>query len=44
MVEIVKYGGFVLEVIEGFFCHKLEYILYTEFVTDMFKKSDFLKS
>ena len=30
IVEIVKCGGVVLEVFEGFFCHNLEYISYTE--------------
>ena len=41
---IVKYGGIVLEVFEGFFCHNLEYNNYTEFATDMFEKRDFFKS
>ena len=44
IVEIVKYGGIILEVYEGFFCHNLEYNPYTEFVTDMFKKRDMAKS
>ena len=39
-VAIVKYGGFTLEVYEGFFCHNFEYNPYTEFVTDMFEKRD----
>ena len=38
IVEIVKCGGVILEVHEGFFCHILEYNRYTEFVTDMFEK------
>ena len=44
IVEIVKCGGVILEVFEGFFCHNLEYNPYTEFVTDMFEKRDLLKS
>ena len=44
IVEIVKYGGIILEVYEGFFCHNLEYNPYTEFVTDMFEKRDLFKS
>ena len=44
IVEIVKYGGVILEVYEGFFCHNLEYNPYTEFVTDMFQKRDMFKS
>ena len=44
IVEIVKYGGVILEVYEGFFCHNLEYKTYTEFVTDMFEKRDLFKS
>ena len=40
IVEIVKCGGIILEVYEGFFCHNLEYNPYTEFVTDMFEKRD----
>ena len=44
IVEIVKYGGEILEVYEGFFCHNLEYNPYTEFVTDMFQKRDMFKS
>ena len=44
IVEIVKYGGEILEVYEGFFCHNLEFNPYTEFVTDMFKKRDLFKS
>ena len=44
IVEIVKYGGEILEVYEGFFCHNLEFNPYTEFVTDMFQKRDMFKS
>ena len=44
IVEIVKCGGVILEVFEGFFCHSLEYNPYTEFVTDMFEKRDMIKS
>ena len=40
IVEIVKCGGVILEVYEGFFCHNLEYNPYTECVTDMFEKID----
>ena len=44
IVEIVKCGGVILEIYEGFFCHNLEYNPYTEFVTDMFEKRDLFKS
>ena len=44
IVEIVKCGGVILDVNERFFCHNLEYIPYTEFVTDMFEKRDLFKS
>ena len=44
IVEIVKCGGVILEVFEGFFCYNLEYNPYTEFVTDMFEKRDLFKS
>ena len=44
VVEIVKYGGLILEVFEGFFCHNQEYNPYTEFVRDMFEKRDLFKS
>ena len=44
IVEIVKYGGVILEVFEGFFSHNLEFNPYTEFVTDMFQKRDMFKS
>ena len=44
IVEIVRCGGVILEVFEGFFCHNLEYNPYTEFVTDMFEKRDLFKS
>ena len=44
IVEIVKCGGVILEVFEGFFCHNLEYNPYTEFFTDMFEKRDLFKS
>ena len=42
IVEIGKYGGIILEIYEGFFCHNLEYNPYTEFVTDMFEKEIYL--
>ena len=44
IVEIVKCGGVILKIFEGFFCHNLEYNPYTEFVTDMFEKRDLFKS
>ena len=44
IVEIVKYGGIFLEVLEEFFCHNLNFNPYTEFVTDMFEKRDIFKS
>ena len=44
IVEKVKYGGVILEVFEGFFCHILNFNPYTEFVTDMFEKRDLFKS
>ena len=46
IVEIVKCecGGVILEIYEGFFCHNLNFIPYTEFVTDMFEKRDLFKS
>ena len=44
IVEIVKCGGVILEVYEGFFCHNLNFNPYTEFVTDMFEKRDMFKS
>ena len=36
IVEVIKCGGDVLEVFEGFFCQKLEYNPHREFVTDVF--------
>ena len=44
IVEIVKCGGVILEIYEGFFCHNLNFNPYTEFVTDMFEKRDLFKS
>ena len=44
IVEIVEYGGEILDVYEGFFCYNLEYNPYTEFVTEMFQKRDMFKS
>ena len=44
IVQIVKYGGIILEVFEGFSCHNLEFNPYTKFVTDMFEKKDLFKS
>ena len=44
IVEIVKYGGIILEVFQGFFCHNLDCTPYAKFVTDMFKKRVLFKS
>ena len=44
ILEIVKCGGIILDVYEGFFCHNLEDNPDTEFVTDMFEKRDLPKS
>ena len=44
IVEIVKCGGIILELFEGFFCHNLEHNPKTVFVTDMFEKRDLFKS
>ena len=44
IVEIVKYGGVILDVYEGFFCHNLKFNPYTKFVTDIFQKRDLFKS
>ena len=43
-VEVVKYGGIVLEVFDGFFHHNIEHNPYTEFVTVLFQKRDLFKS
>ena len=43
-VEKLKYGGVILDVNEGFFCHDLKYNPYTEFVTDKFEKRDLFKT
>ena len=39
IVEIVKCGGIILEVIEGFFCYNLECNPYKEFVAEIFEKT-----
>ena len=44
IVEIVEYVGVILEVFEGFFRLSLEYNPDTEFVTDMFEKTDLFKA
>ena len=44
IIEIVKCGGVILEVFEGFFCHNLEFNPYTDFVTNMFEKRDLFES
>ena len=43
IVELVKYGGILLEVFEGFFCYNLHYNPYTQFVFDMSEKKDLFK-
>ena len=44
-VEIAKCGGNILEVFEGFFCLKgMQYIPYTDFVSDMFEERDSFKA
>ena len=40
IVEIVKTGGLILEVFEGFFYHNLESNPYTEIVIERIEKSD----
>ena len=42
IVDLVKCGGIILEVYEGFSGHKSEYNPYTEFVTDMFEREIYL--
>ena len=44
VVEVVKCGGVILEVVEGFFWYNLEYNPNTEFATDMFERRDFFES
>ena len=44
IVEIVKCGGFLLEVSENFFCHTLENNTYTEIIPDMFVKRALFES
>ena len=44
IVEVVKYGGYILKVIEGSRCHNQKYNPYTEFVTEMFEKRDLIIS
>ena len=44
IVEIVKYGGTILKVFEGFLCHNLEHNPYLESVTDMLERRDLFKS
>ena len=44
IVEIVKCGGLIFEVFDGFFCHNLVYNPYTKFVTDMFENRNLWKS
>ena len=44
IVEKVKCGGVVLEIYGGFICYNLEDNPYTEFVSDMFEKTDLFKS
>ena len=42
--EILTYGGNILEVLEEFFCHNLEYNPSTQFFIDMFEKRDLFQS
>ena len=42
IVEIIEFGGIVLEVFEGFLFHNLECNPYTEFTTGMFEKKRFI--
>ena len=42
IVEIVKFGGIILEVYEGFLCYNLEFNPYTEFFTVMSEKKRFI--
>ena len=44
IVEIVEYGGIILGVFEGFFCHNLEFNAFTEVVADLFEKRELFKS
>ena len=44
IVEIVRCGAIIFKVLEGFFCHNLEYKTYTEFVTEIFEKRELFKS
>ena len=44
IVEIVKCGGIVLEVFLGFFCHNLEFNLFSQIVTETFEKRDSFNS
>ena len=41
IVDLGKCGGVTLEVLEGFFCHNLNYNPHTKIVTDMFEKTVF---
>ena len=44
IVEIVKCGGIILEVFDGFFCQNLDFNPYTAFATVMFEKRDLFKA
>ena len=44
IVELLKFGGDILEVYERFFCHNVEYNPYTGFVTNTFEKRDLFKA
>ena len=44
IAELVKCGGVVLEIYEGFYCHNLEYNPYTELVFDLFEKRNLCKA
>ena len=44
VVQIIKCGGVISEVFEGFFCQNLEYNPYKKLVTDVFGKRNLFKS
>ena len=41
IAERVKYAEIFLEVFDGFFCHNVECVTYTDSATEMFEKRDF---
>ena len=44
IIQIVRIGGVILKVYEGFFCESLEYNPYTDFVLDMYDKREQYKN